>query len=68
MVSFVFGDEATNRTVISFFTLGREETARQLFHLPMIGDTFATVSLSLAGLIGAGTPSFVFVHAAFRHL
>jgi hypothetical protein len=64
---FVFGDEAADRTVVRSLPLRRKETARQLVHLPVIRDTFAAFSLSLAGLVGTGALGRILFKMALRH-
>jgi hypothetical protein len=56
---FVFADEATDRTIIGTFTLGREDAAGKLFHPPVIGDTLTASALPITGLIGTGASSLV---------
>ncbi len=68
MVLFVFRNEAADRTVVGTFTLRRENTARQLLHLPVIGDALAAVAFPLARLISTGASRFIPIDMTFRHL
>ncbi len=68
MVLLVFRDEAADRTVVGPFTLRRENTARQLLHLPVVGDALAAVTFPLARLVSAGASGFIPIDMAFSHL
>ncbi len=65
---FVFRNEAADRTVVGPFTLRRENAARQLLHLPVIGDALAAVAFPLTRLISTGTSGLVPIDMTFRHL
>jgi hypothetical protein len=64
--SSIFFDKPSNGTIVSPFPFGGEETAGQLLHLPMIGNTLAAPSFSFTGLIGAGASGFVLFDMAFQ--
>jgi hypothetical protein len=59
-LSFILSDKAADRTIVRSFTLRREETARKLLHLPVIGDALTTSSLAFTGFISTGASGFVF--------
>jgi len=65
---FIFGDEAPDRSVVSSLPFRREETARELLHFPVIGNTFTAPSLPFTGFVGAGAPGCVLFDIAFQHL
>ena len=65
---FIFRDEAPDRSIVSSLPFGREETARELLHFPVIGNTFTAPSLPFTGFVGAGAPGFVLFDIAFQHL
>ncbi len=64
---FILGDESPDGTVVSSLSLRREETARELLHFPVIGNTFTAPSLPFTGFVGAGAPGFVLFDIAFEH-
>ena len=68
LLLLIFGDEAPDRSVVSSLPFRREETARELLHFPVIGNTFTAPSLPFTGFVGAGAPGFVLFDIAFQHL
>jgi len=63
----IFRDKAPDGTIVGSLTLGGKETTRKLFHPPVISDTFTTLSLSIAGLVGACAPFLVLFEMTFKH-
>jgi hypothetical protein len=46
----------------------REETAGELFHSPVIGDTLTTFAFTLTRFISAGASGFILFDIALQHL
>jgi hypothetical protein len=65
--SFIFRNKSPDRSVVSSLPFGGEETARELLHFPVIGNTFTAPSLPVTGFISAGAPGFILFDIALQH-
>jgi hypothetical protein len=65
--SFILRNKSPDRSVVSSLPFGGEETARELLHFPVIGNTFTAPSLPVTGFISASAPGFILFDIAFEH-
>jgi len=67
LLLLIFRNKSLDGAVVSSLSFKCEETTRKLFHSPVIGDAFTTLSLPVTGFIGAGAQGFVLFYIAFEH-